>query len=132
MPNHNPTHLVLRQLVRHCEREENQDPGQERRVEDDQTQEAQPGVGVPSAPDVHQRARQRLPEEGYGEERRQAQQHAGRVRQEPGVLRRRAAKRLLEQPGIALHEEDVQDDVEVEGAEVEEGREESPVLAIQC
>lgn len=61
-----------------------------------------------------------MPEEGDGDEGGERDEaHAG-VEEEPGEVGGGAAGGFFEEAGVALHEKDVEDEVEGEGAEVEE------------
>ena len=98
-----------------------QHPRQIRRREDEQPQEAQPRLWVPSRPDVDQSAAQCASQEGHGQERGGEQEDGGGEEEEPGEVRWGAAGGFLEEAGVALEEEDVEEEIEGEGAEVEEG-----------
>jgi len=112
------------------QRECHKDPRQIWRREDQQTQEAEPCLRVPSAPNVHEGAGQCASEEGDAEEGRERQQEGGGIENEPGELRRGATRRFLEKARVTLEEEDMEEEVEGQRAEVEEGCYESPVLLI--
>jgi hypothetical protein len=70
--NNNAAHLVLGYSAVHNDAETQQDPRQVRRLEHEQTQEAEHGVWVLAAPDVDQRAAQGTTEEGHAEHGRNA------------------------------------------------------------
>jgi hypothetical protein len=67
-------------------------------------------------------------EEGHRDEGREQQQRGHGVDQQPREVGGRTARGLLEQARVALEEVDVEEEVDGEGAEVEEGCEEAPVL----
>lgn len=112
MSDNNPTNLILRHMSMHHKREANEHPRQKRGAEHDQSQEAKPGIRVSSAPDVHERAGQCVTQKGHGEERRDAEEAGGCVGEQPCIVGWGAAGGLLEEAGVALHEEDVEEEVE--------------------
>lgn len=63
------------------------------------------------------------------DERRQTKQCRARVRQHPGKVSY-GSGRLFEHSRVSLDEEDVEDELEAEGAKVDERRQESPVLFV--
>ena len=130
MADDDAAHLVLGHRPMHDQRKGQQHPRKVRRLEDQQTEEAEHGVGVLPAPDVDERAGQGRAEEGHGEHGRDAEEERGREGEEPCEVGRGAAGRLFQQAGVALEEEDVVEQVEAERAEVEEGGEQSPVLQV--
>jgi hypothetical protein len=107
----------------HDQREGQEHPRQVRRLEHEQTQEAEHCVWVLPTPDVDERTGQRGAEEGHGEHGRDAEEERGSECEEPCEVGGGATGRLFEQAGVALEEEDVVEEVEAERAEVEEGRE---------
>jgi hypothetical protein len=121
-------HLVLGDGAVQHQTETHQDPRQVRRREDQQAEEAQPRVRVAPRPDVDERRRQRVPQEWHGDQRGEAYEAGGCVEQKPREVRRRPAGRFLQQPRVPLQEEDVEHQVQRQGAEVEERRGEAPVL----
>ena len=60
--------------------------------------------------------------------RRGDQENGAGIEEQPGEVRWGSAGRFLEQARVALQEEDVEEEVEGEGAEVEEGGQEAPDL----
>lgn len=66
------THLVFGHSAVHDDAEAQQDPGQVRRLEDKQAQEAEQGVGVLAAPDVDEGAREGGAQKGHAEHGRNA------------------------------------------------------------
>lgn len=103
------------------EREGHQDPRQIRGGEDHEAEEAQARVGIAPAPDVDEGAAEGGAEEGHGEQGRHEEQDAAGVQQQPGEVRRRPARGFFEQARVPLLEEDVEEEVEVEWSEVDEG-----------
>lgn len=99
-------------------------------MEYQQAEETQPRIRVPSAPNVDERAGECLAEKGYREHGRQAEQGDDGVSEQPGVVGGRATGGLFEKAGVALEEENVEEEVEGEGTEVAKGREEPPVLVV--
>lgn len=69
-----------------------------------------------------------MAEEDHGDEGGEREEEDAGVEKEPGEVGRGAAGGFFEKPGVALHEEYVEDEVEGEGAEVEEGGCEAPEL----
>ena len=120
MPNSNTTKLILRPMPMQNHVKRNQHPRQPRRLKRQQAQKTQPHVGVPSAPDVHECRAERGAEEGLVEERGDEEQGGGGVGEEPAEVCY-ACGGLFEHAGVALDEEDVEEEVEGEGAEVDEG-----------
>jgi len=127
MPDRDPTQLILRPMPVQHDIERDQHPRQPRRLERQQAEEAEPDVRVPAAPDVHERRAQRRAEEGLVEQRSDEQERGGGVREQPGEVGD-ARGALLQHARVPLDEEDVEEEVEAEGAEVDEGAEEAPVL----
>ena len=120
MPNHNPTKLILRPMPMQHDIKRNQHPRQPRRLERQQSQKTEPHVRVPPAPDIHQCRAQRRAEEHLVEEGGEAEEGEGGVGQEPGEVREGGGG-FFEHARVALDEEDVEEEVEGEGAEVDEG-----------
>jgi len=100
---------------------------QPRRTKRKQTKKTQHCVGVPPAPDIDKGAGQGGAEKGLVEEGGEAQQGGGGVGDHPGKVGG-ADGGLFEHAGVALDEEHVEDEVEGERAEVDEGGDEAPVL----
>lgn len=69
-----------------------------------------------------------MAEEGHGDEGGEGDEADAGIEEEPGKVGGGAAGGFFEEPGVALHEEDVEDEVEGERAEVEEGCCEAPEL----
>ena len=120
MPNSNTTKLILRPMPMQHDIKRNQHPRQPRRFKRQQTQKTQPHIRVPSAPDVHQCRAEGGAEEGLVEERGDEQEGGGGVGEQPAEVGD-ACGGFLEHAGVALDEEDVEEEVEGEGAEVDEG-----------
>ena len=120
--------LIFGHAAVHHEAERHQHPRQPRRLEHPEAQKVEQRVRVAPAPDVDQHARQAGAEEREREDGREAEQAERGERQQPGEVRRRPPAALLQQPAVALQEEDVEDEVEVQRAEVDEGGQEAPVL----
>lgn len=117
----NHTHdLILGHMAVQDQAESHQHPGQVGRREDQQAQETELGVWVATRPDVDQGRGQRVAEEGYRDEWAEADEAGHGVEQEPREVGRGAAGGFLEKAGIALEEVDVEEEVDGEGAEVEE------------
>lgn len=130
MPNRNPTKLLLRPMPMQHHIEPDQHPRQPRRLEVQYAQKAQPHIRIPPAPDVHQRRTKRGAEErrvGGGSEAEEGEDGVGHEVGEVGD----AAGGFFEHARVALDEEDVEEEVEGERAEVDEGGEEAPVLSIR-
>ena len=121
MPNSNPTKLILWPMPMQHHIERNQHPRQPGRLERQQSKKTQPHIRVPSAPDVHESTTQRRTEEGLIEERCDEEQGGGGVGEEPREVCDGGGG-LLEHAGVALDEEDVEEEVEGQGAEVDECR----------
>lgn len=69
-----------------------------------------------------------MAEEGHGDERGDEEQGGAAVEEEPGEVGGGGAGGFFEEARVAREEEDVEDEVEGEGAEVEEGGYEAPEL----
>lgn len=67
MPDNDTTHLVLRHSSVHNDTEAEQDPRQVRRLEDQQSEEAEHCIRVFAAPDVDEGARERRAQERRAE-----------------------------------------------------------------
>jgi len=128
VPNDDAHKLVPRHGPVQHEADAHQHPRQVRRAKDEQPQKAHEGVRVAARPNVDEGRRQRVAEEGHRDEGREEQERRHGVHEQPREVGRRAARRLLEQAGVALEEVDVEEEVDGDGAEVEEGGEEAPVL----
>jgi len=113
--------LVLGHGAVQHQAEAHEHPGEVGRREDEQAEEAEAGVRVAARPDVDQRRGEGVAEEGHRDERGEEDEAGHGVEEEPGEVRRGAARGLLEEAGVALEEVDVEEEVEGEGAEVEEG-----------
>lgn len=70
-----------------------------------------------------------MTEERHGDERGEQEETSHCVEEKPGEMCWRSARGLLEKTGISLEEVDVEEEVEREGAEVEECCEQAPVLS---
>lgn len=112
----------------HHQTKRHQHPRQIRRREHQQPQETQPRLRVASAPDVDQTRREGRAEEREGEEGGEHEEGGHGVDEEPGEVGRGPAGRFFQEPRVALEEEDVEEEVEVQRAEVDERREQAPVL----
>lgn len=128
VPDDDPHDLILGHGAVQHEAEPHQHPRQVRRGEDQQAQEAQPRVRVPPRPDVDEGRGEGVAQEGHRHEWRQADQAGHGVEEEPGEVCGRIAARFFKKARVALEEEDVEEKVEGERAEVEEGCQEPPVL----
>ena len=84
MSDDDATDLILRHGPMQDQAERHQHPRQIRRRENEQAEEAQPGLRIPPAPNVDQGARQGGSEEGYAEHGGEGQQEGGSVDEEPG------------------------------------------------
>lgn len=120
MSNSNATKLILRPMAMQDHIKRDQHPRQPGRLKSQQSQKTQPHIGVPSAPNIHQCRAQCGAEEGLVEKRRDEQEGGAGVGEEPAEVRD-AGGGLLEHAGVALDEEDVEEEVEAEGPEVDEG-----------
>ena len=127
MSDRNPTQLILRPVPMQHDIKRYQYPRQPRRLERQQSQEAQPHVGIPSTPYIHQRRAERRAEKRLIGNRSDGEQAEHGIGHEPGEVGDGGGG-LLEHARVALDEEDVEEEVEGEGAEVDEGGEEAPVL----
>ena len=112
--------LVLGHVAVQDEAEAHQHPGQVGGGEDEQAEEAEPRVRVAPRPDVHQGGGERVAEEGHGDQRREQDEAAGGVHEQPGEVRGGPAGGFFQEPGVALEEVDVEEQVEREGTEIEE------------
>ncbi|KAI9811004.1 MAG: hypothetical protein M1827_005736 [Pycnora praestabilis] len=128
MTDNDPTNLILRHRPMQHQRKPHEHPRQIRRREDQESQKAQARLRIPSAPDVHQTATQRGAQEGHREQWGQEEEDGGGVEEQPGEMGGGAAGGFFEEAGVALEEEDVEDQVDGEGAEVEERCQDAPVL----
>lgn len=120
--------LVLGNAPVQDQADAHQHPWQVRRRKDHQVKKAEPCVGVASRPNVDECRGERLAEERHGDERGEDEQEGHGVEQQPRKNGRRPARRLFEEARVALEEIDVEDEVEGDGAEVEERGQEPPVL----
>lgn len=134
-----PEDLVFRHGAMEHEGEAGQDEGQVWRGEDEEAEKGEARLGVASAPDVDEGAGQGGAEEGHGEQGRDEQEDGGGVEEEPGEVGGggvwpagggggEGGHGFFEEARVALEEEDVEEEVERQGAEVDEGGEEAPVL----
>ena len=128
MPNHYAHDLVLGDSPVHNETEPHQHPREVWRREHQQPEEAELRIGVAPRPDVHERRRERVAQEGHRHERREQDQTRGGVEEQPREVRGGPAGRFLEEARVALHEVDLEEEVEGERVEEEEGGGEAPVL----
>lgn len=80
--------LILWNGTMEHEAEAHQDPGQVWCCEHQQAEEAQSRIRIPSRPDVDQSRRQRVAQEGHGDERRQDDEACHGVHEQPGEVRR--------------------------------------------
>lgn len=113
----------------HKQTESHEDPGQIWRIEHQHPEEGKSRVWITARPDVNERLGQGVAEEwnpaceaAEGEERNCA------VQQEPGEAGGGGAGGRFEESAIAGHEEQVEEEIEGGWAEVDECREEAPVL----
>lgn len=113
--------LVARHAPVQHEADAHQHPRQVRGAEDEQAQEAHEGVGVAARPDVDEGRRQRVAEEGHRDEGREEEQAGHGVDEQPREVGGRPARRFFEEARVALQEVDVEEEVDGERAEVEEG-----------
>ena len=120
MSHSNTAKLILRPMPMQHNVKRDQHPRQPGRLKRQQAQKTQPHIRVPSAPDVNERRAEGGAEEGLVEERGDEEQGGGGVGEEPAEVRY-ARGGFLEHAGVALDEEDVEEEVEGEGAEVDEG-----------
>lgn len=127
MPDNDPANLIFGPMRVQNDIERNQHPRQPGCAEGEQTQETQPHIGIPATPDVHEGGAEGGAEEGLVGEGRDDEQGDGGVGEEPDEVRDGGGG-FLEHAGVALDEEDVEEEVEGEGAEVDEGGDEAPVL----
>jgi hypothetical protein len=127
--NNNAANLILGHMPVKHDVEGHEHPGQERGAKGEEAEEAEHGVRVPPPPHVHERAGQRAAEELQVQRRAEGEQHGGRDEQQPGEAGGRPAAAFLEQARVALHEEEVEDEVEAERAKVQERSHQSPVLS---
>lgn len=81
--NHDSHDLVPRYRPVHDETEAHEHPWQIGRREDEQTQEAEPGFGVPPRPYVDEGRRQWGPEEGHRHKRRNGDEAGRGVHEQP-------------------------------------------------
>lgn len=73
-----------------------------------------------------------MAEEGHRDERGEEDQAGHGVDEEPREVRRRPARRFFEQSRVPLLEVHVEEEVHRDGTEVEERRQEPPVLGVMC
>lgn len=128
MTDDDATDLVFRYRAMQHQTKRHQNPGEIGRSEDEETEEAQSGFGVAARPDVDEAAAEGGAEEGDGEEGGEAEEDDGGVEEEPREVGWGAAGGFFEEAGVALEEEDVEEEVDGERAEVDEGCQEAPVL----
>lgn len=128
MTDDDATDLVFGYRAMQHQTKRHQNPGEIGCGEDEETEEAQSGFGVAARPDVDEAAAEGGAEEGDGEEGGEAEEDDGGVEEEPGEVGWGAAGGFFEKAGVALEEEDVEEEVDREGAEVDEGCQEAPVL----
>ncbi|KFY41118.1 hypothetical protein V494_03223 [Pseudogymnoascus sp. VKM F-4513 (FW-928)] len=128
MPHNNAHNLILRYGAMQHKAKPHQHPRQIRGGEDQQPQERELGIRVAARPDVDEDAGEGVAEEDHGDEGGEGDEKDAGVEEEPGEVGGGAAGGFFEEAGVALHEEDVEDEVEGEGAEVEEGACEAPEL----
>lgn len=126
---HNATELILGPLTVQDDAQSQHDPWQPGSAKDKQAEEAELGIGVASGPDVDEGAAQGAPQESDGQQRGQAQEGGGGIGEQPSKVGARGG-RLLKHAGIALDEEDVEQQTQGQGPEVEKGGGEAPVLAL--
>jgi hypothetical protein len=123
MSNHNPTNLILRHSTMNRETKRHQYPRQPRRFEDEQSKEGKLGIWVAPRPYVYEDAGECGAEEGYAEEWSEGEEAERGEGEEVGEFGWGAAGGFFEEAGVALCEEDVEDEVEREWTEVYEVRE---------
>lgn len=128
VPDDDTANLILRDGTVHDEAEGHQHPGKVRGREDKQAEETQAGFGVAPTPDIDQAGREGGAKEGQREEWRKTEKRDHGVEEQPGEVGWRPAGGLLQQARVALEEEDVEEEVEIQRTEVEEGCEQAPVL----
>jgi len=129
MSHHDPQQIISRYAIIQQQTECEQHPGQVWSREDEESQEAKAHARVPARPDVDEAERQRGAEEGHRREGRQQDQRGGAVEQQPGEVGGPAAeRRFLQVARVPRHEEQVEHEVERERAEVEERRQDAPIL----
>lgn len=121
MPNNNPHQLVLGHRPVYNKADAHKHPRQVWRTEDEQPEEAHKRIRVAARPDVDERRRQRVAEEGHRDEGGEEEQAGHGVDEEPREVGGGPAGGFLEQAGVALEEVDVEQEVDRDGAEVEEG-----------
>jgi len=121
MSNNNAADLILGHAPMQHQTKGHQHPRQVRRRKHQQPQEAQPRLRVAPRPDIDQGAAQSRAEEGHREHRGEAEEDASGVEEKPREVRGGTAGGFFEEAGVALEEENVEEEVEGEGAEVEEG-----------
>lgn len=110
VPNSNTAKLILRPMPMQHDIKCNQHPRQPGRLKRQQAQKTQPHIGVPSTPDVHECGAQCRAQEGLVEERRDEEEGGAGVGEEPAEVRH-ACGGLFEHAGVALDEEDVEEEV---------------------
>ena len=86
MTNNDSTDLILWHSPMQHQAKCHQNPRQIGRRKNQQPQKAQPSLRIPSAPDIHQAARERGAEERDGEHRGEAEEKGGGVKEEPREL----------------------------------------------
>lgn len=131
MPDHNATDLILGHNLVHDQAEGHEHPWKVGSREDQQAQEAEASLGVAAGPDVDQAGRECSAEEREGEKGRDDQQGRHGVEDQPGELRRRSARGLLEETRVSLQEEDMEQEVEIQRAEIKERGQQAPVLGFR-
>lgn len=127
MTDHNAEQFVLWPVSVQYNAEPDHDEWQPRCLEGQKTNEAQYGIGMPTAPDVNQGATQSRAKKSLVKEGCQAEQRCGGICHHPGKGGW-GGGRLFEHTGVALDEEDMEEELKAEGTEIYECRQESPVL----
>jgi hypothetical protein len=120
MPDRNPTELLLRPVPMQYYVKSYQHPWQPRRLEIQYAQKTQPHVWIPPTPDIHQSRAKRRAEERRVGDGREAEEGEDGVGHEVGEVGD-AAGGFFKHACITLDEEDVEEEVEGEGPEVDEG-----------
>lgn len=87
VPYDDATKVVLGDRSVDSHAEQGQNPWQERRLEDDQPQEAQVGIGILSTPNVNQYTVEGRPEEAHGEPRPNHEEDGRGKGEEPRKVR---------------------------------------------
>lgn len=128
MTNHNATNLIFRNSAMQHQTKRHQHPRQIRRREHQQAQKAQPRIRIPPRPDIHQTATERRPQKRHPQHGRNQQQNPRGIHQQPGKMRRGPARRFLQQPRIALEEEDVEEEINGQRTKVQKRSQDPPIL----